>query len=513
MLGLSEKLWLPEGNYAVPSVGPRLELGSYPESSLYVENGKLGVDSALWGDRQLLEDVFTDSRAATFADVFTRHELRLLDVRQLSLTERFETRDGAGRMDRLTTLLDSARVVARLGGTFEQIAQVLLSDVPVTVGSHRLGDHLEGDYISQSARDEDIGDYMKRNGLLDAFVKAYVCDSQGNLCGSPVNIFDLAQPNNPRRHDIVECPRPYSNADRDPFTWIEGLYLLPQEDITGALKHMHRAEVRIGDGQEERIAYNDTDVARRLYILATRHQAEHWGNAEQNLVEELVTTGDKHRLLDAWPYSPIDVLRVGESQWFNGVDPESFAGQMYRLAERVSRQIKLANIAMQHGAEEYRGPNGRGQLGGMVFRRETKRPVTHPVVGMRQKEDGMHVLIRLPQHKLRQPINPLVSGRHGLQPVTLLDEALPRYSNRLLQWVGAYSVSVRIESSDDINPEVLQKGLAAVNKAWHFDGDKPPILGLDPMPLQQFTAQADRSRQWVARHARRGLIDSAELTA
>lgn len=513
MSELSERLWLPEGEYAVPSVGPRLELGTYPESSLYVENGNLGVDSALWGDRQLLGDTFRDPRAAKFADIFTRHELRLLDVRQLSLPERFETRDGAGRMDRLTTLLDSARAVAHLGGTFEQVVQTLLSDVPVTVGSHRLGDHLEGDYISQSARDEDISDYMKRNGLFDALVQGHMCDSQGNLCGSPVNLFELAQPNNPRRHDIVECPRPYSNADRDPFTWIEGLYLLPQDEIVEATRHMHRAEVRIGDNVEERIAYSDADVARRLYVLATRHQAEHWGNAEQNLVEELVTTGDKHRLLSAWPYSPIDVLRVGESEWFGGVETGSFADSIYRLAERVSREIKVANFAMQHGEIGYKGPNGHGQLKGVTFRRETKRPVTHPVVGVHEDEDGLRLSVRLPKHKPRQPINALVSGEYGLQPITELDGSLRRYSDRLLQWVGAYSVAVRIEKSDEIDPALLKKGVAAVNKAWHFDSDRPAILGLDPMSPEELTAQAAQSKRWVARRARRGLIDSAELTA
>jgi hypothetical protein len=501
---MSEQLWLPDGEYVVPSVGPSLQLGTYPESSLYVENGQLGVDSALWGDRQLLSTTFRDPRAARFADIFTRHQLRLLDVRQLSTPERFETRDGAGRMDRLTTLLDSGRMVAEpLGGTFEQVVQVLVSDASVTVGSHRLGDHLEGDYSTQSARDTDIGDYITRSGLLQALVDGYVCDSQGNLAGSPYDIFTLAQPNTPRRHDIVECPRPYSNADRDPFTWIEGLYLLPQRDINEAMRHLIRAEVQTPQGIEERIAYTDIDTARQLYLLSVRHQSEHWGNAEQNLVEELVSTADKHRLLQLWPYSPIDYLRISESEWFASNQYDEFANQMYRVAERVSQAIKRANIGVQHGETAYNGPGARlvdshSDVQSLVFRKETKNTVTHPVVGVYDDENGPRITVKLPKHKVRQPIDPLVATPHGLQHTTEIDPELKRYAERQLRWVGAYSVSVRLQPSDDIDVKKLRHGVAAVNQAWHFCDGRPAILDLGPMGTEELTDQLTRSRKWVA---------------
>jgi len=496
---MSEGLHLPDGHYVVPEVGPRLALAEYPESSLYVQNGELSFKSALFGDTQSFAQIFPDPRAAAFADVFTRHQLRLLDVRQLSLPERFETRDGAGRMDRLTTLLDSAKAVARLGGTFEQIVQVLVSDANVTVGSHRLGDHLNGDYIHESTMDEGISDYLQKSGLLGALTDAQLTDSNGQLTGSPMNIFALASPNTPRRRDIVECPRPYSNADRDPFTLIEGLYLKPAALIQEAARSMIRAEVMTPQGLEERIAYSSLDAARLVHELSVRHASEHWADAEHNLITEIVSAADKFRLLDLWPRPAIDALQITESEWFDGYHGDGFVANMYQLAEYLGKSVKLANIALQNGDCEYRGPGA--YAGGITFTK-SKTSFTHPVMSVTKNQSGIWLTANLPAHKYRQPIDALVATKSGLMHVTDTDPKLVEYAKERMQWQGAYIASLDLSKIDGVNPDSIRRGLARVNMEWHFNGDTPAALKAAPMPADMFAVQIDRSRAAVIANAR-----------
>lgn len=502
---------IPDGTYQTPQIGPWHGLDDYPESSLYVERGQIGIDSALWGDKRLLRDIFRDPRAAAFADAFVRHQFHHLDTRQLALSERFETRDGAGRMDRLTTIIDSARMAVQAGGTFEQTVQVLLSDTNVTVGSHRLGDHLVGDYCTEGTRDEDIADYITRSGLFGYLMDRRLIDSGGRLTGSPETIAGLSQPNNPRQYDIVECPRPDSNSDRDPFTLIEGLYLEEPEAVQETahaivpveILHNGERQIRLGYAGD---GYGIAKTGRRyreelLYKLSVRHMAEHWGNPEHNAVSELVSAGDKHRLLAHWPYDPVDVVRTSESSWFNDANPDEFSMAIYALSERLARRIKEVTHPVQTGKVRFAGP-GTIPIPGMTFRKLPK-DIPYPDVSVSRDtvyDTQGELRIRLPRHKYRRPINPLIVFPHGMFRATELRGDLEPYARRHLQWLGSYGVRIVLPWNEIGG---LADGLKQVNVKWNLgeNNRRPDILMAQPMQQTELTAQIDRARRAVIARA------------
>lgn len=491
---MREGLVFEDGQYNTPIIGSKSENG-FPESAFYVRNDEFGIDSALWGERKPFKEIFRDPRAANLVDAIVRHQFHHLDTRQLSLPERFETRSGSGRMNRLTTLVESAWLVANVGGTFEQIAQVMLSDINVTVGSHRLGDHLEGDYSTQSTRDGDISDYIQRSGLLDYLVTRGVADTNGILAGSPVNIFSLANPNFPRRKDIVECPRPYSNADRDPFTLYEALLLVDKKLVHEAIRSIVRAEIPTERGVEERLAYTDIDAARLTFIASVRHATEHWGDPGHHLVEETVSAADKHRLSSLWPYAPIDYVRTSESEWFESGQNDDFARRMYAVAAGLAQTIRNATWDVQNGYRIYVGP-GNPEIPGISFRK-LARPVTRPhikVVRDTRYDTGGRITVVTPAHKRRQPIDPLVINKTGMLHLSQIYPDLTEYASRQEKWLGSYAITAQL-AWDEIGP--LQKGLAAVNREWAPQhGKSEPMLRV-PMGKETLTKQISGARKTV----------------
>lgn len=493
---MSEGIFFEDGQYSTPVIGRGGE-HTFPESSFYVEGGEFGVESALFGDRKGFSEIFRDPRAANFVDAAVRHGFHHLDTRQLSLPERFETRSGSGRMNRLTTLVESARMAANVGGTFEQVVQIMMSDYNVTVGSHRLGDHLEGDYATQTTRDTDIADYMQRSGFQDYLEGRGIVDSGGGLAGSPVNIFSLTDPNNPRGHDIVECPRPYSNADRDPFTLFEALYLVDEKEVQEAAGSIIRVEIPndtdMPTGTQERLAYTDIDAARLLFKASVRHATEHWGNPEHHLVEETTSIADKHRLMQLWPYAPIDYVRTSESEWFDGVNDE-FAEQLYVVAEGLARAVREATWGVQNGERDFKGP-GEPKIPGISFRKV--KPVDTPRVLIARDtryDTNARLTVFTPAHKRRAPIDPLVAHGTDMQHLLQIEPELREYAEKQSQWLGSYAITAQLPW-EDIGG--LQDTVRVVRNAWSPRNGRPEPMLRVPMGKDMFSDQIAKAREAV----------------
>jgi hypothetical protein len=494
-LTMSEVIYLEDGVYRTPMIGVGSER-DFPDASFFVEGEELGINSALFGDKKLFSELFPDPRAAALVDAVVRHQFHHLDTRQLSLPECFETRSGAGRMDRLTTLVESARLAAGLGATFEQVTQIMFSDINVTVGSHRLGDHLAGDYTMQSTRDDDIVDYAERSSLKDYLVSRNLVSSQGFLAGSSTTLETLSNPNYPRRYDLVEAPRPDSNADRDPFTLIEGLYLYEPKLIREAVRSIVRAEIPTQDGgTEERLAYTSLDAAELLFRISVRHATEHWGNPEHHLIEEVVSTADKHRLLYLMPYSPIDYVRTSESEWFGTAEHDEFALGLLEVAKSLAKTVRDATWAVQSGEREYRGP-GTPEIPGLKFRKLSK-PVHRPHIEIAHDtryDTGARLTVFSPAHKRRRPIDPLVICRSGMERLTQINPELTQYADRQARHLGSYAITVALPW--DVIGE-FQKGVALVNRQWSPRSGAPQPLLQAPMDKETLTAQILRARQTV----------------
>ena len=496
---MREQLHIPDGKYRVPMIGPQERFGHYEEAGFYVKDGELGFRSVLQGENLTLREAFKDLRAYNLVDTIVRHQFHHLDTRQLSLPERFETRDGAGRMDRLTTLVESAALIAKLGGTLEQVAQIMMSDINVTVDSHRIGDHLEGDYETESTRDDDIVDYSYKSGLHDALVRRKVIDINGKLAGSPVNLYQLSNPNNPRRYDIAECPRPDGNGDRTPFTLIEGVYLTELVNIVEAARALIRVEVPGDDGNtEERLGYNNSEAARLTYQLAVRHSTEHWGELLHRAIIEIVSVADKHRFLNGSnEFRPVDYARTSESEWYRGGEQNQFISNVYAVAEKLSRVIKTAMMPIQAGYDRYEGPL---ELPGFehTFVDDKLKPLV--TLERKSKYSSKGILtIQAPEHKRRKAIDSWVADTTGMNRISRIEPDLIDYEIEQTRWLGSGIVKITLDWNEVAD---LKQGIDEVNKVWHSSTtQKPKPLQRKAMPKNVLTPQIDRARDAVIKAA------------
>lgn len=460
------EIFLADGLYTTPAIG---STAVYPESSFGVDDGQLHLNSALFDERRSFSNIFSDPRTVNLVDAVVRHQIHLLDVRQLSAPEDFETREGAGRMNRLTTLVESAAMGAKLGATFEQVAQVMLSDINVTVDSHRLGDHLVDDYATESARDSEVAGYVRRSGLFDYLVQRGALQPDGYLVDSPVNIYEIAYPKDPRRNDIVECERPDGNLDRIPFTLFEGLYLVDQKTIVEAVNSVIRVEVKGENGQtEERLACSEVEAARLIYQLSVRHLAEHWGDPLHQVVTELLSVADKYRFLPSsklfsylHAFHPVDYLRTSESMWYEEGRVDSFVTNTQMVARQMGLAVKEAMMPVQKGEKAYAGPCG--MIPGLTIERGSKRRTSVLSANVEKYATSGEVWVALPEHKIRKPIDSLVATATGLRRVSEIDPSLLRYADDRLKWLGSYLAKITLPSSV---VRELSSGFDAVRRSW-----------------------------------------------
>ena len=491
---------LEEGRYITPAIWPEDVHADFPESCFVVQGGQLHLDSALLGKTQSFKDMFPDPRARNFVDAVVRHHFHLLDTRQLSVPEAFETRVGAGRMNRLTTLVESAAIGARLGATFEQTTQVMLSDVNVTVDSHRLGDHLVGDFENESARDGEIIDYIDRSGLLDHLTEVGVVQPDGYLVDSPTHINTLAAPHEPRRKDRVECDRPDGNLDRTPFTLFEGLYLVDQGEIVDAVNSLIRVEVKGENGEvEERLAFNDVEAARLAYQLSVRHYAEHWGEPLHHVVEELLSLADRYRFVNdsmaftgLKVYHPVDYLRTSEAKWYEEGTQDTFVQNVYGVARALASLVRDVMLPVQAGYEPYNGP--ASGLTGLKLEEGVKRTKSSISANCGKLDKTGELWVALPTHKIRQPIDSLVATPNGLKRVSEIDQSLVGFAAVRMRRASAYLAKVTLPGAviRELNYGIRKDKHNWTNAIAH-QSDRHP-LKRPSMPKSFMSDRIDRAR-------------------
>lgn len=452
---------LANGTYRTPVIG---ELDSYSaaETILHVSDDDIiAVESPLYQDPYRIGDgsSFKDPRVESFLFHSVQHQIHHLDIRQLSLPEHIETRPGAGRYSRLGGVLDSAKILADMGATYEQIAQTLISDFAHPVGSHLRGDFLGGDYAQQETHDSDLWDFLKGSGYVSYLIKNGVLDEQNYLSGSYTTLFNLADPRNPRRYDITECPRPDPNADRIEFTLHEGVLIHDPKEVQKVLDHVMRIETADG----ERMAFTDVDAARLVFTLAVRHQSEHWAEPMHRFQEELLLFIDRHAAVDSSPifaeyqqYRPTDYAYTAEHLYYERLD--YFAGLDPLIACTLGLAKQMSNHQRQldfHGYDDHAYDGPVLPNGVVIDEHEYKTNLI--------SVSGDEIWVRLKAPKYRGPIDGMVVTKNGLKRVSEMVPELLDYESSRKRWLG--SLLIRMTLPKPVIQE-FARSVVAIKKTW-----------------------------------------------
>lgn len=500
---------LISGEYRIPSVGGESPVRDGEHMLEVDDSGVITVHSPLWEQPYCIGDgsQFKDPRIDHFLRTVIDHQFHHFSTRQLSLIEKYETRPGTSRVVRLGHLIDSAKLLADLGATFEQVVQTTVSDLAHPAGSHLRGDYLVGDYANQDTHDQDLWSYIDRSGLLDELKIEQLVDADGKLVGSPMNLSDLADPRFPRSEDIVECARPDNNADRAQFTFHEGVLISSQSEIQEAIQAIIRVETIHG----ERMAMKCPDAARLLYKLAVRHQSESWAEPMHRLMEELVLLQDRYLFAIDHPsaefrnlqdFYPVDYARTDETTWYEQVhelgEIDPFITNIAKICEAIACEQREILTHCIGNDELYQGPTASQGVQIMQGSRRRKTTVSISSSG----EAGVDELwVALPEPKYRGPIDSLVVTRSDLIRISELDPELARYADRRRRWIVPLIAKIAVPSSV---AKELRYGIKVVNQHW---SNTKGGLGFEnpatrrPMPAEMLREQIAAARARVIKDA------------
>lgn len=494
---------LPEGQYRTEPIDIESPVQG-AETRLSVDvNGVISVHSPLYDESYRIGDgsAFVDPRADKFLQVVSFHQFHHFTTRQLSLVEEFETRPGTSRFVRLGGLLDVAKMLNDLGGTFEQIVQGVISDFAHPAGSHLRGDFMVGDYIDQDTHDGDLWSYIERSGLSQALLDTELIEPDGRLTGSHVYLQTLADPRSPRHHDITECPRPDGNADRNQFTLHEGAVTHNLNDLREARASIVRVETADG----ERMAMNSPDAARLLYVLGARHQSESWGEPVHRLVEELALLSDRYAFSShpelAWSMTdwyPVDYARTDERSWYDRIQMIGYTDPL------VASVLKMTASIAKHQREvagNYIGDDhaycGPQSPAGITIEQGSPRAKTT----MSVSSDG-ELWIALPEPKYRGPIDSLVVTSNGLKRISDIDPSLRRYADSRRKWI--VPLLAKISLPRGVAKE-LSAGISLVSRDWSAPkglAKSSSPTSRNPMPAHILADQINQARLATIRACR-----------
>lgn len=489
------------GEFRTPAIGREAEVQAAETGLRVDEAGAVFVQSPIWEDEYSIGDggTFKDPRTDTFLKVLAHHQFHHFSTRQLSFVELFETRHGAARFVRLGHVLDSAKIINDLGGTFEQAVQTVISDLAHPAGSHQRGDFMMGDYENQDSHDADLWRYIVNSGFLAALEAENLVDKEGSLAGSPVPLQALADPRVPRTHDLAECPRPDNNSDRAQFTMHEGVLIHDQKEVQAIMKSMVRIETADGD----RMALNDIDAARLLYILGVREESEDWNEPIRSVLEETALLADRYlftnpnpaaefRALQDW--YPVDHARIDEQTWFDHVERlgtlDPFITNVLRIAASIAAHQREVTEQYTNEHERYTDPVPPP---GMTIEPASRRVKTTLSVG--HAEGGVRELwLALPQKKIRGGIDSPVVTKNGVKRVTELDPSLLKFADKRKRW--AVPLLAKVALPEAIGDEV-ERGIRIIKQAWSTassERTRPHPETRKPMPPEVLRHQIDLAR-------------------
>ena len=496
------------GVYRTPAIGPESPIQNAEHCIAIDDNNVITVQSPLWVEPYTIGDgkTFSDPRADSFLQIATIHQFHHFTTRQLSFVEDFETRAGTSRFVRLGGLLDSARLLQSLGATFEQIVQTVVSDFAHPAGSHLRGDFMVGDYEKQDSHDDDLWQLLLRSGFVKELQQVGLLDAEGYLAGSACQLEDLADPRHPRWQDIVECDRPDGNADRIPFTMHEGVLIHDPAEVREAMRAITRVETRNGD----RMAVNDAEAARLLYLLAVRHQSESWGEPLHRAIEELVLLPDRYafctphqstRFRILQDYYPVDYARTDEQTWYDTITElgqiDTFIPSVLAIARRIAhhqREVSLGYVGDNHA---YKGPVVPE---GVSVKIAGDRK--HDQVTVHHEDTYSEIWLALRRPKYRGPIDSLVITKNGLKRISEIDPSLKTYEQQRKEWIVPLLAKIVVPSA--IGRE-LEYGVRLVNRHWSDTAStrqhQNPVLR-KPMPAEQIESQIELARARTFSEAR-----------
>lgn len=489
-------------------------------------NGSIEVHDPLFeapyafGDGSTLSDPIADRYILAH---WQHHHGLHGSTRQLSNTERHETKRGTGRWTRGQHMLSAAAITLHFGGSPLQVMQMASHDTGHRRSSHRVDDLLAG-RGSENHHDLSQAEFMRRNGFIERLAEAGVIDQDDYVAGTNTHISEVVHLQN-LPEGLINWPGKSGNLEAERLQYLLhelGIWVYGMNTSRAILDHIYRDP---DSPQGDQLIFDDPEAAALLTKGQIRCFSEHWSETGNDLVDELLIAVDKYLLTsrdEAFTeynqYYPGDTLYTLEEDWLAAVD-NAHTGQAKAFVSGFSKIINALCTHQQEVHDNYDNSHnlykGPALPDWITIQQSLYRSSDHRQRTMYQRVKGMqteYLVLEMQQGKVRA-IDPWVKlpGK-DLQRVSALVPSVATFREMQTRWCQEnYDAIINLAHPSlmlsPVERKAMREGLAASESSW------PEALARPEMPDEVLKKRLAHSTERYRQIGSLAAVGSFELRA
>lgn len=458
-----------------------------------------------FGDGSVFSDRFVDKAAVLLLDTLSY----LADSRKLNRTSRFETRPYAGEFAQLSHCVSLGYMGADFGGGPLDVFDGLFNDATHVYDGHQGDDNYQGHGI-ENLHDYERSDFYARSGLISRFLAEGVLRPNGHgyhFGNTRLYIGTLLDEDEATvRNSFMSNKNPTRRMDNDRFQYNEEERLLvelfrhrndkdplrvPIALASAALHGIQRFVVK-DDGEGDQLVFTDDEIAARSTLAYGEHNALHWCEPVQDLVNDMLNLAERYFFVceddyarDFHYFYPRDYLHTSATLMFEHFDEvakrDPFMKWILDSAEAMARDQRQKMADIIDGKSLYSGPEPPDGVG--LERIGDEKVVSQFVV------DQDKLIVTLPRGKMRTVDPRVITSKHQTMPLSVLRPDVANSVLQLHEWIGNYRATIQLDCQEQIL--MISKGLERVSTEW------PRALNRFPMDDTEFRRNINAANDYV----------------
>jgi hypothetical protein len=493
---------VPEG-YERPDEGARFRFKELNDDRIEVYHPF--HNTAILGDASAIPDPSLDKAAV----VLFKHMPYLIDSMKLNRPRRFETRPFAGEYSQLSHCASLGLLSVEFGGGAMDVLDGLFNDAAHLYSGHGADDNYQG-HGREDLHDRERARFFERAGITEHLIEsgAFRRTPNGIYFGQTRLTINrlLSEDEVTIRRSFVSNKHESRRMDSDRFQyneeerflmhWAANLDKPEPGRIPKALAELSMDSIArrvvLDDNEGDQLVFTDDQAALSASMDYVRHNAEHWNEPVQDLVNDLLNLAERYFFVCDHPHAqnfqyfyPRDYLHTSASLMFEQFDvvaaDDPVMAWFLETAESIARDQRDKSVSYYNGKAEYEGPKPPDGVSISRSEADLKGQSSARIVGKK-------FVIQLP-HGKKRTINPrILNGGNQIRPLSEMHPEFVDFSQERNQWVGDYEASIEIEDTELRG--LIDHALQRIHADW------PTILesraAMPPAELQRTIQDANR---------------------
>lgn len=418
-------------------------------------------NTTILGDASTIPDRHLDAAAV----VLFKHMPYLIDSKKLNRPHRFETRPFAGEYAQLSHCFSLGVLGAEFGGGPMDVLDAFYNDASHLHNGHQADDNYQG-HGREDLHDRERARFFERAGITEKLIdaEAFRRTSSGIYFGHTRLTIDrllsedevtirrsfLSNKHSARRMDADRFQ--YNEEERFLIHWAANSSKPDPGRIPRALADLSLStiarRVEVTDGEGDQLMFTDDQAALEAAKDYVRHNAEHWNEPVQDLVNDLLNIAERYFFVCDHPHAenyqyfyPRDYLHTSATLMFEQYDRVAADDPVMKwfleTAETIARDQRAKSTTYYNGVDEYQGPRPPEGV--------TLRPASQDLEGLSSfRVERNLFIIQLPHGKKRTIDPRVLNGGDRTRPLSTIHPEFTQYAKEHNQWVGDYEATIEI---------------------------------------------------------------------